>query len=350
MIIGVFFGGSSSEKEVSLEGGRNVVQKLSQTEYEPLPIFVDAQYRLWQLPEKLLVQNTTADIAARVDKDAERVPYEDLMRRIDFAFVVGHGKYMEDGALAGLLEMLNIPYNGPGILGLALSADKAYQRRILQSHGIDVPLSLEVGDQEWHKDKQAVLRRIEQTIPYPIITKPTREGCSTAIAKCTATDMLEKGIEDALFYDTTILAEEFIDGRELTISVLGNGDKREVLPITETPKFIGKDYLTLEDKFLPGGSEMITPAILPKDIDRQAKSIAIKVCVLLELIGYPRIDIIYDEKNGRIVVLEPNALPGITPSTMVFHQAAEIGLSPGAFLSRIIELGQQAHKTKKGTL
>jgi len=119
----------------------------------------------------------------------------------------------------------------------------------------------------------------------------------------------------ALDYDTEALVEEFLDGREITVSVLGNYGERQVLPITETPKHIGKDYLTLEDKFLPGGAEMITPAELDESIAQRARDVAVKVCDTLRLIGYPRIDMIV--MGERITVLEPNVLPGITPSTMV---------------------------------
>lgn len=346
MKIGVFFGGSSSEKEVSLEGGRNVYQRIDRAQHEVVPIFIDEQFRFWQLPEKLVVQNTTADISARVESEAIRIFYEDVPKVMDFAYITGHGKYIEDGCLTGLMEMLGVPCTGSGVLGMALSMDKAYQRVLLRQADIDVPTSIVVSKNDWSA-AEAVLQQIAQHVGYPCIIKPTREGCSTAITKCINKEDIAAGLAAAYVYDNTALVEEFLDGREITISVLGN-DVKQALPITETPKHIGVDYLTLHDKFLPGGAEMITPAKLPPGMTERAHKIAERVCTVLELVGYPRIDMIV--VGERIVVLEPNALPGITPSTMVFHQAAEIGLSPSQYLDRIIALALEAHQNKVGPL
>ncbi|MBI4276232.1 hypothetical protein HY629_00120, partial [Candidatus Uhrbacteria bacterium] len=124
-------------------------------------------------------------------------------------------------------------------------------------------------------------------------------------------------------------------------------------PVTETPWGKNLGYLTLEDKFLPGGAEMVTPARISPELTKRVQDTAINVCATLHLIGYPRIDMFIVPKQGggeRIVVLEPNTLPGITPSTMVFHQAAEVGMTPSQFIDRIIELGNEAHAKKKGPL
>ncbi|MCX7778799.1 MAG: hypothetical protein N2259_00965 [Patescibacteria group bacterium] len=125
-----------------------------------------------------------------------------------------------------------------------------------------------------------------------------------------------------LFWWTNIYIEKAI---EITCSVLGN-EKLEALPLTETPWQQNLEYLTLLDKFLPGGAEMITPARLDDETTKRAKETAIKVCQILNLIGYPRIDMFV--RDGEIIVLEPNTLPGVTPPTMVFHQTAEIGMTP----------------------
>lgn len=347
--IGLFFGGSSSEKEVSLEGGRNVFQKLDAARYEVLPIFVDQNHRFWIVPEHLLLQNTTADVERLLATRAERIFYEDLKDRVDFAFVIGHGKYLEDGCLQGFLELQGIPYNGSGVLGNALGAEKYIQRKILGSHGIGVPRHIAVDEDEWRNRGGEVIERIKAKIGFPCVVKPTREGCSTAIGIVTEESGLPAALTNAFHWDRRALVEERISGTEITVSVLGNYTGREALPITETPWQENIGYLTLQDKFLPGGAEMITPARLSPQLTQKAQETAIRVCEALNLVGYPRIDMFVRE-NGEIVVLEPNTLPGITPSTMVFHQAAEVGMNPQDFLDKIIELGLEAHRSKVGPL
>lgn len=346
--VGILFGGSSSEKEVSLEGGRNVFHTLDKQKYETIPLFIDREHRMWNIPEYLLLQNTTADIERLLPTKAERIFYENLAPLIDFAFLIGHGKYIEDGCIQGLLELQRIPYNGPGILGGALGMDKYIQRKILAAEGISVPRYCVIEETQWQRDPQNVIETVKEKIGFPCIVKPTREGCSTALGIVKNESELPAAFAAAFVWDSRILAEERIEGKEITISVLGNY-KREALPVTETPWNKNLGYLTLQDKFLPGGAEMITPARLSPELTDKAKETAIRVCETLRLVGYPRIDM-FVKDGGEIVVLEPNTLPGITPSTMVFHQAAEVGMSPQAFLDKIIELGLEAHRTKKGPL
>jgi len=347
--VGVIFGGSSSEKEVSLEGGRNVYQKLDQTKYEVLPIFIDHHHKFWLINEALILQNKTEDLERLVAENAQNLKYEELPELIDFAFIVGHGKYMEDGCLQGLLELLNVPYNGPGVLGSSLGVDKYQQRNILQAAGVLVPKFLAVQQNNWQNNQEQIISLIEEKVSYPCVIKPSREGCSTAIGIIEHKDNqhLAGAINNAFKWDNLILVEERLKGMEVTVSVLGN-DNLEALPVTETPWDKNLGYLTLQDKFLPGGAEMITPARISPELTKKVQATAIKVCKLLKLIGYPRIDMFI--VGEECIVLEPNTLPGITPSTMVFHQAAEVGLSPRQFLDKIIELGSNAHQAKKGPL
>jgi D-alanine-D-alanine ligase len=347
--IGIIFGGASSEKEVSLEGGRNVYYKISNEKYEKIPIFVDSNLKLWKINDFLIVQNTTSDLEALLPDYAEMIPYEKLKELIDFAFIIGHGKYLEDGCFQGLLEILNIPYNGTGVLSSAIGMDKLIFREILTLHEIKVPKYLAISDKEWkNSNKNEIIEKIKTKIGLPCLVKPSREGCSTGITVVREEKDLDEAIEKAFIWDRIILVDEYIENAtEVTVSVLGN-EERIVLPITETPWQQNLGYLTLLDKFLPGGAEMITPARLPAEIAEKVKETALKICQILNIKGYPRIDMFV--KDNEVIVLEVNTLPGVTPSTMVFHQAAEIGMSPEEFLDKIIELGIEAHKNKKGPL
>ena len=345
--VGVIFGGPSSEKEVSLEGGRYVYQRLDRELFESAAIFIDSNCACWLISEKLIIQNTTGDLEKLLVGEAQKINYEQLPAMIDFAFIVGHGKYMEDGCLQGLLEIINVPYNGPGVLGAALGADKWVSRQILRGAGIKTPDSVPIVEDEWLANRDYAIAVIEKSVGFPAVIKPLREGCSTAITIANDKSQLAVGIAAALVWDRVVLAEKLINGVEVTVSVVGN-ESKEILPISETPRQRGKDYLTLEDKFLPGGAEMITPARLSPEVTAAVQAAAKKAAEELNMVGYPRFDMFV--AGNEVIILEANTLPGITPSTMIFHQAAEVGLTPTSYITKIIKLGLEAHKNKRGPL
>src|SRR4030042_4099745 len=158
--VGVILGGMSSEREVSLNSGRNVYDNLDREAFDPKAVFMDGLGRLWVIPWQLISQNTTTDITERLEKEARRVSYEGLKDEIDFAFISLHGKFGEDGCLQGLLELLGIPYTGPGVLASALGMDEHIQQRILQASGIGVPESVLIHETEWQNDREGVIRSL----------------------------------------------------------------------------------------------------------------------------------------------------------------------------------------------
>ena len=137
-------GGISSEKEVSLESGRNIFNKIGRAKYDPVAIFMDSKAAFWEIPIKLLMRNSTKDIEEDLSEEATHIPYEALKSQVDFIYIGLHGKYGEDGTLQGLLELLNIPYTGSGVLGSAIGMDKFTCRKILSISGINVPRTIPV--------------------------------------------------------------------------------------------------------------------------------------------------------------------------------------------------------------
>ena len=343
--VGVILGGRSSEKEISLESGRNIYYNLDPSKYEGIPIFMDSKGRLWEIGLPLLVQNTTADIEARLEEDAQRLRYEDLKERVDFVYIGLHGKYGEDGCLQGLLELLDIPYTGAGVLGSALGMHKAVQRRLLRQAGIDVPEHVVISRRQWENERDAVYALVEGRFGYPCVVKPTREGCSVGLSVVRSREQLGPAIEGALEWDNEILVEELLQGMEITIAVIGNDDP-VAYPPTETPP--KGDFLTIEEKFLPGEGENITPARLPEEMIRKVQETAVKAYKVLHLKAYTRFDgfVVGD----RFIITEPNTLPGATPSSTIFQGPAEAGLSPMAVIDRVIQFSLEAHAQKKGPL
>ncbi len=343
--VGVVLGGRSSEKEISLESGRNIFYNLDASSYEGVPIYMDAEGRLWVIPMPLLVQNTTADIESRLEAKARRLPYEQLKEEVDLVYIGLHGKWGEDGCFQGLLELLDVPYIGSGVLGSALAMHKVVQRRVLRQVGIDVPHFLEIRWMEWETAWEATRMKVEDRFGYPCVVKPSREGCSTGISVVRQPDQLEAAIESAFQWDTSVLVEELLEGTEITVVVLGN-DQPAAYPPTETPP--RGDFLTIEEKFLPGEGHNITPARLSEEMLAHIAKTVVHAYQVLHLKGVTRFDgFVVGE---RFVLSEPNTLPGSSPSSTIFQGPAEQGVSPTALIDQIIQYAIEAHANKEGPL
>lgn len=343
--VGVVLGGMSSEKEISLESGRNIYFNLNPSKYEGIPIFLDSQGGFWQIPLQLLVQNTTVDIEERLEEEASRISYEELKSVVDCVYIGLHGKYGEDGCLQGLLELIGLPYVGSGVMASAIGMDKHAQRRLLASAGLRVPSYLVLSEREWQENAEEMLGQVGDTLGYPCVVKPTREGCSTGLSVVRGPEGIGPALENAFRWDATALIEEALVGMEITCGIIGN---RELTALAPTETIRKGDFLTVEEKFLPGEGENITPARLPEETIRKVQDVMMEAYRALGLKIYARLDgFVVD---GEVIVTEANTLPGMTPSTCIFHQAAEAGLSPLEFIDRVIELSLEAHAHKKGPL
>lgn len=345
MKVGVLFGGCSSEREVSLESGRHIYNSLDREKYEVVPVFVDSKLQFWVVPERLVWMNSTADIErSLIEAEALRVPYEELPQQIDFCLLGLHGKFVEDGALQGLLELLDLPYNGPRVLGSAIGMDKIFQKQLLKAANIPFPPHVVVSEQDFARGVEAIEKKVASELGYPVIVKPSREGCSTGLSKVKDSNGLAAAIKEALRWDPAILVEKFMDMMEVTCTIMGNEDAQALVP-TETPS--KGDFLTLEEKFLPGDANMYTPPRVPEEDVRTMQETFVRAYKAMNLEVYTRIDGFWDTKAKKLYINEPNTLPGVTPSTHVFHQAAEAGLSAGEFFDKIIDLALEIHNSKR---
>lgn len=347
--IGVLFGGRSNEKEISLESGRNILYKLSPDLYEAFPLFVTSTLDLYQINEKILVRNSTKEIESDL-ADAVQVSWNDLPQLIDFAFIGLHGGEGENGCIQGTLEMLGIPYNGSSVLTSALCMNKYETNSFLRAEGFDVPDSLLIDSKEWFNAQEEILTKITTTINFPCIIKPHDDGCSVLVAKAHSLTELSEFINNtfATTSKTHLLVEELIKGTELTVGVIGNHEVRAMPP---SQAIAQHDILSIEEKFLPGAGENQTPANLPSDTLRLVQLTMEKIYKAVGARGYARIDCFYQSAQQsptgreRVITLEINTLPGMTPATCIFHQAAEIGIKPMDFIDLIIQLGFQEHST-----
>jgi D-alanine--D-alanine ligase len=347
--VAVIFGGDSNEREISLESGRNIYYKLSPEKYDLTPLFLDTNRKLYKLQEYQLVHNTTAEIAQELEPSMH-VRWSDLPTFTDFVFLGLHGSIGENGTIQGALEMLGIPYNGPSVLASALCMDKYRTTSFLASQGFAVPKNSFISKAEWLLDPAATLTKITTAITYPLIVKPHDDGCSVFVSMASNKEELETALNQIFAQKEFALIEEKVVGMELTVGVVGN-EKPCALPPSQA--VASKAILSIEEKFLPGAGENQTPAPLPATALAFVQRAVEAAYQAIGCQGYSRIDCFYQTAqqsptgNERVVFLEVNTLPGLTPATVLFHQAAELGLRPSELLDLIVELGLLAHRPQE---
>ena len=351
--VAVLLGGNSNEREISLETGRNISYKLSPQKYEIAPIFVSSTMELYKLNQAQLVRSSTKEIESLLDP-ASKIQWQDLPTIADFVFIGLHGGLGENGSVQGALEMLGIPYNGSGVLASALCMDKFKTNEFLREKGFDVPKSMLIKKTNWASDKASLMNEISARIPVPLIVKPHDDGCSVMVQKIDHISELQASI-DLLFCQNKeyALVEECIIGMELTVGVIGN-ETAQALPPSQAVAC--KGILSIEEKFLPGAGENQTPAPLPAETLTLVQKTMELVYKTLNCKGYVRIDCFYQTAaqsptgKERVIILEINTLPGMTPATVIFHQAAEIGIKPMEFIDMIIDFGLEEHKKSTAPL
>jgi D-alanine-D-alanine ligase len=293
--VGVLFGGRSAEREVSLKSGSMVLAAL---------------------------QRKGVDAHAFDPRDHG---LDELFRaRFDRVFIALHGRYGEDGTLQGALELAAIPYTGSGVLASALAMDKWRTKLVWQAAGVPTPryelLSADV-------DFAAVAKRLG----LPIMVKPANEGSSIGMSKVRRAEALEEAYALAANYDPLVIAEQFIDGPELTAGVLG----RDALPLIrlETPR----DFYDYEAKYVADDTRYICPCGLPADAERAIQRVVVRAFDVLGCRGWGRVDLMVD-RAGNPYFLEVNTSPGMTDHSLVPMAARAAGLSFDDLCVRILEL------------
>ena len=305
--IALLAGGTSSEREVSLKSGQQVYQALDKEKYE------------------VRRYDPKTDLA-RLVADASQ---------IDAALIILHGPYGEDGTVQGLLELLDIPYQGAGVLGSALAMNKLAAKQMYEKWGLPVP-PYEVVTQASPADPAELTARLG----LPLVVKPVSSGSSIGMSIVHTGEDLAAALERAFEHDADVIVEAYIDGIEITAGVLGN-DTLQALPLIEIIPDRQHPFFDYTAKYTPGASQEICPARIDADATQKAQRFALRAHKALYLNGYSRTDMIL---RGRdIFVLETNTIPGMTP-TSLFPQAAQVaGIPFSQLLDRLIELGIQAH-------
>lgn len=309
-------GGPSSEHNVSLGTGKNVMENLDKTKYQPIAIKISKTGK-WFLDGKLTSQS-------------------EALKGHDIVFNALHGTFGEDGKVQGILEHAGVKYTGSGIAGSAIAMDKFHSREIFKLAGLNTPRTMKLKKGENYMAHLSFF--VNKVVKLPVVVKPCSNGSSFGVQVVEDMTKLEKAVSEAFKIDKNVLIEEFIKGRELTCGVLENfsGQPITALPVIEIIPVKNHKFFNYDAKYKTGHSNEITPAPLDNVLTKKAQDIAVRAHQVLGCSGYSRTDMILKNGNGTIYILETNTLPGMTNNSLLPKAAQAVGLTLGQLLDVVI--------------
>lgn len=330
----VLMGGSTPEYEISLLSGREVVRNLP-SKYEAIPVVVSRDGSKWYLTDRktLLLQRDPLKLfGSGEDIDFNKgksklISLNNIRGKVDVVFIAMHGRFGEDGAVQGMLELAGIPYTGPGVLASALGMDKLMFRKVMSSAGIPIPKYVVF------KKGQKISNLNLHLGEYPYFVKPHNQGSSVGNTIVRSRADLKSALNKALEFSDTALIDEYIEGIEITCGILGN-ENPVALPLVEIKPLKG-EFFDYDSKYLESGAEEIVPAIISKKLTKEIQNIALKVYKEIGCRGFSRVDFIVKQGKDPIV-LEINTIPGLTPMSLLPKAAEAYGLSFTQLLDKII--------------
>lgn len=411
--VAVVLGGYSSERHISVESGRNIYEKLaSSKKYAPIPIFLsgnDSKFQLHEIPIAILLKDNADDIKDKIShfqtheiitqirketkkitqkyaydnaiNAPQKINIDDLKNKVDIVFIALHGRPGEDGILQKLLAKVNLPFNGSGYESSQITINKFNTLQLLKKHGFKVAQQQLFYKSEFEINPNKTIENILSQFSFPLIAKPVDDGCSSAVKKIE--NQLElKAFLECIFRINTELSEENIKALQLKpkeefpqknevlieelitaqdakyfLEITGgmlthreedNSIRYEIFEPSET--LASGNVLSLEEKFLAGEGQNITPARMGNNkkeyqhIVQQIKQTFKHAAEILHIEGYCRIDAfvrIYADLKVETLIIEINSLPGMTPATCIFHQAAINHYKPYEFIDKILDYSYQ---------
>jgi D-alanine-D-alanine ligase len=309
MKVAVLKGGDSLERQVSLRSGARVEDALDRLGHEVVAIDVGPDL---------------------VDRLGEARP--------DVAFVALHGRGGEDGTVQELLELLGIPYTASGPSACIRCMDKVVAKHALRDAGVPTPDFYAFSQAAFEELGAAkALPAIEERLDFPIVVKPAGQGSALGIKFASTAADVPGAIVSAFSYDTKVVLERHVAGRDLAVSVLEGPDGPEALPIVEAvPR--GEDFYDFEARYEIGRTEFICPAELPGEVTARARELALETYRVLGCYGFARVDLMLDDATGELTVLEANVIPGLTDTSLLPLAAEAAGIGFEALIARVLEL------------
>ena len=326
--LGIIYGGSSTEHEVSKMSAASVIENINKENYQITEIFIDQDGSWYKVKEsqKEKITNIVEET-----------------KKLDVVFPVLHGKFGEDGTIQGMLEMLKVPYVGCKVLASSVGMDKVYTKIIFEKAGIPQAPYIYIKKQNNQykiinknfEEEELKLEKITTQIKFPMFVKPSNSGSSVGVKKANNIEELQKAIENAGQYDNKILVEQGIDGKEVECAILE--DENEILASTVGEIMSAEEFYSFDAKYNIPESKTIIPANIEKEQIEEIRKLAIKAFKSIDGSGLSRVDFFVEKGTNKIYINEINTMPGFTKISMYPKLFEAVGISYTELLNRLIE-------------
>lgn len=341
--LGVIFGGTSTEHEVSIVSGTSVIKNLNKEKYEIYSIYIDKAGEWYEFE----LDNKTYKVGDEIIGTKKIENIWNYLKTMDILFPVLHGLQGEDGTIQGMFELLKIPYVGTRVLGSSICMDKVYSKIIFEKAKLnqakyvyirkfeDKYIYINEDFSEEVLDIQETVNKIMEKIDFPMFVKPSNSGSSVGISKAKNKDELINAITEASKFDKKILIEENMNGREIECAVLGNEEPKasvlgEILP--------AEAFYSFSAKYQNSDSKTVEAPDLPEELTKKVRELAVKAYKAADCQGLSRVDFFVDDKENKIYINEINTLPGFTEISMYPKLWEKSGLTYTELLDKLIEL------------
>lgn len=333
--LGVIFGGMSTENEVSVKSATSVMNNLDRSKYEIFPIYIDKKGEWFEYENKKPIENIV-----------------NYLKNLDVVFPVLHGLYGEDGTIQGMLELLKIPYVGCGIIASSTGMDKTYTKIIFEKANINQAKHIYIKD--FKEDKvtlveadleekkislEEAIKLVNENLIFPLFIKPSRSGSSVGVNKAENNEDLKNAILEAFKYDSKVLIEQGIKGKEVECAVLGNS--RIGVEASRVGEILSaEDFYTFDAKYENQNSKTVIPASITDEQQETIREYAKKAFKAIDGNGLSRVDFFVEEGTGKVYLNEINTMPGFTNISMYPKLMEDFGYSYSSLLDKLIEFVQ----------
>ncbi|MDE7377268.1 MAG: D-alanine--D-alanine ligase [Muribaculaceae bacterium] len=361
--IGVFFGGRSTEHEISVISASQAMHAINRDKFDVTPIYITKQGKWYTGPALLDVANyrNIPALLAKCEEVYMEPSYGDynlyrkkkkmfgspVVTTLDVAIPVLHGSNGEDGTFEGILDSIGLPYAGCNTLASANGMDKITMKMILQACDVPVVPYVWFTDKQWFSQRDALIERVESKLGYPVIVKPANLGSSVGIGRAANREQLEAKVNEAEKYSSRIIVEHMVeDLQEINCSVLGDCDEYQMSVLEEPIK--SGEILSYEDKYMGGtkgakgmqAAQKRIPADLPEDETKRIQFLAGETFRVLSCHGVSRVDVIVDRKDRNVYVNEINTIPG----SLSFYLWEASGIPFDKLMERLVQLALKRNR------
>jgi D-alanine-D-alanine ligase len=335
--VALLFGGRSDEHEISIMSARSILRNADLKKYELIPIAITKNgFWLSTDESKEILESQLFEVKDTKEVKTISESLKDfLSEKVDLVFPILHGPYGEDGKIQGLLEVLNIPYVGADVLSSSIGMDKTIMKKLFSYHHLPQSKFRVVYYREFEENFEGIYNEIDEKIFWPCFVKPANMGSSIGVYKVIEASKLKNFLEKAFAFDKKIIIEEYIKGREIECSVLGNYDIDVSLPGEIIP---GHDFYDYSAKYQDKSTRLIIPAKLDNELVEEVRELAMKAFKAIDGRGFARVDFFIRNCDNKVFVNEINTIPGFTKYSMYPKLWEASGISYKKLIDILIEL------------